>query len=65
MHWSVTLLTAAVLIGAATAMMLLEAARNRTSPPFPKSDAKQVTYWMAYLSFLVLGVTALFAAILH
>ena len=44
------------------AMILVETARDKTSPPLPNPGPGRILYWITYLSLIVLGVTALAAA---
>jgi hypothetical protein len=64
-HWSLTSLIAVALLGSALAMILIEIARDKTSPPVPNPGPGKVLYWITYLSLIVLGVTVLLAAIVR
>jgi hypothetical protein len=55
---------ALALLGVAAAMILFEQGRNRTRPPFPASEGGRVSYWLTYLSCIVLGATFLIKAVL-
>ena len=63
MHWSLTTLSAIVLLGTATAMIWYEAARNKTASRFPASFVGEIVYWTTYFALLVLGVTTVLAII--
>jgi hypothetical protein len=65
MNWPLHLAAAAVLIAAGGAMAWLETVRAKAGRAFLRNEYSQVSYWMTYLSLLVLGASFAAAALIR